>query len=155
MAFLSFLSSCPKATETFGRRLGQVLRPGDVVSLAAEMGAGKTVLAAGVVRSLMGEDIDVSSPTFTIIHDYPGSPPVKHADLYRLAEPDEILELGLFDDDAAIVLVEWAEKGAAFLPPGYLEVGIHLVPEGRMIALSGDREWQERLTGRGIDEPCS
>src|SRR5690606_37291059 len=100
------------ATARFGAELATALRPGDIVSLEGDLGAGKTALARAIIRALAGDPgLDVPSPTFAIIQPYEtpkGS--VLHADLYRLADALEADELGLLDDPEAIVLAEWAER---------------------------------------------
>lgn len=100
------------ATVHFGAQLAATLRPGDIVSLEGDLGAGKTALARAVIRALAADpELDVPSPTFAIIQPY-DTPTglVLHADLYRLADASEADELGLLDDPEAIVLVEWAER---------------------------------------------
>lgn len=100
------------ATAAFGTRLAGLLRPGDLVTLNGDLGAGKTALARAVIRALLNDPaLDVPSPTFALVQPYeaPGVA-VLHADLYRLTSPREVDELGLFDNPAAIVLVEWPER---------------------------------------------
>lgn len=100
------------ATAALGRRLAAALRPGDLVLLEGDLGAGKTALARSVIRTLVGDDrMDVPSPTFALVQPYEANGyPVLHADLYRLGGPREVDELGLFDRADAIVLVEWPER---------------------------------------------
>ncbi len=100
------------ATAALGRRIAAALRPGDIVLLEGDLGAGKTALARSVIRTLAGDDrLDVPSPTFALVQPYEaGGRPVLHADLYRLGGPREVDELGLFDRDDAIILVEWPER---------------------------------------------
>lgn len=107
------------------QELARSLRPGDVVALRGELGAGKTTFARALVRALHGNDA-ASSPTFTFWQRYPGTPPVNHVDLYRVEGPDDMKELGLeeaFEPDS-IVLVEWPERAPQLLPPGAVEVTI-------------------------------
>ncbi len=103
---------------TLGARLAAVLRPGDVVALSGELGAGKTTLARAIIAAL-GHGGEVPSPTFTLVQTYPDlDVPVAHSDLYRLENPAETDALGLDDwlVDGAI-LVEWPERlGNAFWP---------------------------------------
>ncbi|WP_407943157.1 tRNA (adenosine(37)-N6)-threonylcarbamoyltransferase complex ATPase subunit type 1 TsaE [Methylobacterium oxalidis] len=105
------------ATEDLGRFLAELLEPGDLVALSGGLGGGKTTLARALIRELTGEpDLDVPSPTFTLVQPYEGrrGRAIVHADLYRLRGPDELVELG-FDEmtESAITLVEWPER----LPP--------------------------------------
>src|SRR5690606_16269032 len=118
------------ATTAFGATLAAQLWPGDVVSLAGDLGAGKTALARAVIRALVGDpDLEVPSPTFAIIQPYEtGRGPVLHADLYRLADATEADELGLLDDPEAIVLVEWAERAPQVLDAVTLRVELDIPP---------------------------
>ena len=103
------------ATAALGVRLARVLRPGDVVLLAGDLGAGKTALARAVIRHLMADpDLDVPSPSFALVQPYEGGGhTLLHADLYRLAAERDVDELGLFDQPDAILLVEWPERAPA------------------------------------------
>jgi len=100
------------ATAAFGTTLAATLRPGDLVLLVGDLGAGKTALTRATIRALMGdENLDVPSPTFALLQPYDGNGhAVLHADLYRLGTARDIDELGLFDRPDAIVLVEWPER---------------------------------------------
>ncbi|RDV06773.1 tRNA (adenosine(37)-N6)-threonylcarbamoyltransferase complex ATPase subunit type 1 TsaE [Sphingorhabdus pulchriflava] len=103
--------------ERLGFDLAGRVGPGQLVTLSGPLGAGKTVLSRAILRAL-GFDGDVSSPTYAIIHEYDEPAmrmPVVHADLYRLKAPGELYELGLFDDQASLKLVEWPEMGGQAL----------------------------------------
>lgn len=89
-----------------------MLKPGDLVLLDGDLGAGKTALARAVIRTLASDPrLDVPSPSFALVqpYDLPGGP-VLHADLYRLSSEAEIEELGLLDRQETIVLIEWPER---------------------------------------------
>lgn len=118
-------------TEAFGRALGTLLAPGDVVAISGPLGAGKTVLARGLLAGA-GHGGEVASPTFPIVLPYDGPGmrlPVLHADLYRVERPDELDELGLDDAllDGALV-VEWPER--AGLEPWPQALRLELEPDG-------------------------
>jgi tRNA threonylcarbamoyladenosine biosynthesis protein TsaE len=101
-----------------GARLSSALRPGDVIALSGDLGAGKTTLARAILRAL-GHAGDVPSPTFTLVQTYPDlAVPVAHVDLYRLEQAHEADALGLDDWlDHGALLIEWPERmGAAFWP---------------------------------------
>ena len=123
-------------TEALAAALAARLRPGDVVLVSGELGAGKTTFVRGAARAL-GVTRAVTSPTFTIAHRYDGDPPVTHLDLYRMAhlQPEEWGDLEPYFDDA-IAFVEWPEAGAGSLPAARVVVRLeHIDPERRRIRL--------------------
>ena len=99
-------------TTRLGAALAANLRPGMLVLLKGDLGAGKTALARIIVRALLDDPgLDVPSPSFALVQPYDGPRgAVLHADLYRLSAASETRELGLFDDPDAIVLIEWPER---------------------------------------------
>jgi tRNA threonylcarbamoyladenosine biosynthesis protein TsaE len=116
------------ATRALGRRLGPLLRAGDIVALTGDLGAGKTVLAQGIADGA-GASGYKASPTFTFIREYPGPVRVYHVDLYRLDHPRELDDLGLEEilDGLGIVIIEWAEKMRHLLPEDHLGVTIRFL----------------------------
>ncbi len=136
------------ATLALGAQLAALFKPGDVVTLSGELGAGKTSLARGAVRALCGA-VEVPSPTFTLVQIYePQAFELWHADLYRLEDESEILELGLEEAfDHAVCLIEWAERLGTRLPPARLDVKLSFAEDGGRIAALEPRgdEWGQRL----------
>lgn len=133
------------ATADLGRRLAAVLRPGDLVLLEGDLGAGKTALARTVIRTLVGDaGLDVPSPSFALVQPYEANGhPVLHADLYRISSPREVDELGLFDRTDAIVLVEWPERSDEVVERATVAIRLE-VPRGgngreATISFSDDR----------------
>lgn len=124
--------SSPDETEAFGRALAGRLRPGDVVALAGDLGAGKTTLARGVLRGL-GVRGEVASPTFPIVQAYAPPEariPVWHVDLYRIDDPLELDELGLEEAlDEAALLIEWPERLPRLWPQA-LRLTLRTAPDG-------------------------
>lgn len=112
------------ATRRLGERLGKLLAPGDVVALVGDLGAGKTQLVRGICRGAGVPDAEVSSPTFAIVAAYRGRLPVHHADLYRIADEDELYATGFFDllGGPGAAVVEWADRIPGALPRERLEV---------------------------------
>ncbi len=106
-------------TQQIASTVSSLVRPGDVIVLAGEMGAGKTAFVAGFAHALgVTEQDAVSSPTFTLAHSYTsGKLPIVHADLYRLSTIGEVVDLGLREqaDLGAVVLVEWGDVAADVL----------------------------------------
>ena len=116
----SIISHSPQDTFEHGRALGATLRGGEVLALDGELGAGKTQFVKGIAAGLGCPD-DVTSPTFTLIHEYTGGRlPLFHFDFYRLATADEALQVGLDDylGGGGVIAIEWAEKFPALLPAG-------------------------------------
>ncbi|MDZ4684858.1 MAG: tRNA (adenosine(37)-N6)-threonylcarbamoyltransferase complex ATPase subunit type 1 TsaE [Planctomycetaceae bacterium] len=114
------------ATERFGRALAELLEPGDVLALVGDLGAGKTRLVRAIARGLGVAESIVTSPTFTLIHEYAGRLPIRHCDAYRLKRPGEFADLGLDDlfAEDGVALVEWADRVMDDLPADRLEIHI-------------------------------
>ena len=123
---MTYVTSSEAETVELGRRLARELPCGAVVLLIGNLGAGKTTLAKGIVEGLAAATPDeVSSPTFTLIHEYGGGR-VYHIDLYRLEEPREVATLGLEElfDRKAVVLIEWGERFPQLMPDDRVEIHI-------------------------------
>lgn len=116
--------SSPDDTTALARRMGAVLRPGDVLLLSGGIGAGKTHFARALIQSLQDVPEDVPSPTFTLVQVYDTTAgELWHSDLYRLSHPDEVVELGLneaFED--AVCLVEWPDRLGDLAPEDALNM---------------------------------
>lgn len=117
-----------------GAAIAKRLRTGDVVGLSGALGAGKTTLARAILEAL-GLQGEAPSPSFAIVQPYDPPEvalPILHVDLYRIEHPDEIEELGLFEDIAhRALLVEWPERMGARTPPEMLRLMIELVGDDR------------------------
>ena len=126
----------------FGAALGLCLRPGDTVLLQGPLGAGKSHIARAAIRALVGADIDVPSPTFTLVQVYDGPLcEIWHADLYRLTGPDEVVELGLSDAmEQAIALVEWPERLGADVPEDAIWLRLDYQGDARRATVTGARD---------------
>ncbi len=121
--------------------VAKTLRPGDLVLLHGDLGAGKTVFARAIIRALTGQnDLEVPSPTFTLLQTY-DTPlgPVNHYDLYRLKDPDEVYELGWEESlSGGITIVEWPERLGPLLPAQRLDITLSNVknkPDVRKIEI--------------------
>ena len=113
-----------------GEKLAAELPPKTVVLLIGNLGAGKTTLAKGIVKGLGAAQPDeVSSPTFTLVHEY--SPSVYHIDLYRLDREDQVATLGLDEifDRTAVVLIEWGERFLRLMPEERIEIRLRATEE--------------------------
>ena len=135
--FLAGLSD----TARMARVLAACARPGDVLALSGEVGAGKTTFAQHFIGALLKTPEPVTSPTFTLVQSYETLYPwrVFHADLYRLKHAAELDELGLQDAfDGHVTLIEWPEIAEALLPPGRLNLHFTLDGEGRNVMMSSN-----------------
>jgi tRNA threonylcarbamoyl adenosine modification protein YjeE len=131
-----------RATKRLARALARALQPGDAVVLSGALGAGKTFLVRALCRALgLDEGVRVVSPTFTLIRELPTLPPIAHADLYRLASPDDARELGLSElrERGRVLLVEWGEAHAEALGPDRLTLSLELGPRRARLLASGPR----------------
>jgi tRNA threonylcarbamoyladenosine biosynthesis protein TsaE len=120
------------ATLEWGRQLAEKLQAGDVVALVGGLGAGKTHVAKGIVQGL-GSMEDVTSPTFTLVHEYrAGRLPVYHLDFYRMESAAEVLALGWDErlDERGVLLVEWADLFPDLLPKETHWYRLETLPEG-------------------------
>ena len=114
---MTYITRSAAETELLGARLAELLRPGDVVAFRGDLGAGKTAFTRGLARGL-GITEPVTSPTYTIVNEYPqGRLPLFHFDMYRLSDPEELFDLGWEDYLArgGICAVEWSENVAEAL----------------------------------------
>jgi tRNA threonylcarbamoyladenosine biosynthesis protein TsaE len=112
------ISHSADETVAYGRTHAATLRGGDVLALCGDLGAGKTHFVKGLAEGL-GTDAAVTSPTFTLIHEYPGGRlPLYHFDFYRLEDEDEALKIGLDEylDGDGLCVIEWGDKFPALLP---------------------------------------
>jgi tRNA threonylcarbamoyladenosine biosynthesis protein TsaE len=127
-----FRTASEEETIALGERLARTLPPGATVLLIGNLGAGKTTLAKGIVQGLGAAPADeVSSPTFTLIHEYGVPPAVYHVDLYRLDSARDAATLGLDElfDGSALVLVEWGERFPELMPPGHVEIRLRTLSD--------------------------
>ncbi len=139
-------SHSPEETRALAARLGTLLKAGDVVALNGELGSGKTEFVHGLAEGLAVPPQMVASPSFTLVHKYPGRVPLVHIDLYRLEDlPASMLpDLEEYLAGPQVVVVEWARRLAPLLPGDYLEVGREIVGENdRQLTFigHGERSW--------------
>ncbi|MBR6735353.1 MAG: tRNA (adenosine(37)-N6)-threonylcarbamoyltransferase complex ATPase subunit type 1 TsaE [Oscillospiraceae bacterium] len=136
----TFETHSPAETEKIGEIVAERLLPGDIVGFTGGLGMGKTVFTRGLAKGL-GFDGDVSSPTFSLIHEYRGGKiPLCHMDAYRLTGPDDLFETGFYDyeSDGWVIAVEWNER-------------VELEPAVRVeIERIDDNSRRIKLEGRGF-----
>lgn len=134
-------------TLELGRRLAAILRPGDIVALTGDLGAGKTTLARGCISALTGTE-DVPSPTYTLVQSY-DAPDMEiwHCDLYRLERPEDAYELGLIDGFEDITfLIEWPDRLGHLLPADRLTLDLSFSDTGRQVHFEAGTSWQNRIS---------
>jgi len=135
-------SNSPEETLDLGRRIGSVLREGDILALSGDLGSGKTVLVKGILDGLGGEPDTVTSPTFTLVHEYPAARcPLYHFDLYRVESVSELFDLGYEDYffGPGICVIEWAERAAEILPASARRIRIEAGPGDRRSFFTPDQ----------------
>lgn len=134
----------PERTAALGARLASLLRPGAAICLSGPLGAGKSVLARGLIRALCPHERDIPSPTFTLVQFYEGPDfPIAHFDLYRLSGPDDVAEIGLDEAlEQGAAVIEWPERMGPNRPIDRLD-----------ILLSGEGDARRaRITSHGVFE---
>lgn len=135
------------ATAALGARLAPMLRAGDVVALWGDLGLGKTTLVRGLVRAAVGGNVDVPSPTFTLVQTYElPRCSLWHFDLYRLERPEDAWELGVEEAFVeAASMIEWPDRLGPLLPRDRLDILLEAAGGGRIARLSGSAAWTDRL----------
>src|SRR5918997_2079891 len=138
-----------QATAALAARVAALARPGDVIALKGELGAGKTTFARAFIRARGGGEA-VPSPTFTLVQVYEiADIAIWHVDAYRLRDPDEAWELGLEDAFRdGISLIEWPERLGNLLPHGRLQITLSDAgpPNVRRVTLDPGADWAERFS---------
>ncbi len=133
------VTSGPEETEAVARALADELRPGAVIALHGQLGAGKTCFVRGLAEGLRAAG-PVTSPTYTLVQEYEGSMPLYHIDLYRIRTASEALGFGLdeYMEGGGVTAIEWAERAGALLPPSTIHVRIEpgATEEERILSLT-------------------
>ena len=146
------------AMNRLGRYLGREARPGDVLLLAGDLGAGKTTLTRAIAAGLeVPPEVPVTSPTFALLHEYPGRLPLYHIDLYRLDSEEEIEDLGLADAiyGEGVAVVEWPDRLGTLTPTEHLSLTIVLdSADRRTVEVVGrGQRWQD-LSWPDLSQPA-
>ena len=119
-----YITNTPQETEDLGAKLSSHLKAGDVVALYGGLGRGKTAFVRGMAAGLGLDCTQVSSPTFALVNDYGGNPPLVHFDMYRINSWEDLYSTGFFDylDAGAVLAVEWSENIENALPEQAIRV---------------------------------
>ena len=124
----------------WGEAFGRAAKPPLLVTIRGDLGAGKTTLAKAICRGLGVQD-EVTSPTYAIVHEYTGRIPVHHLDLYRLAGPADLVNIGWDDilSSGGVAIVEWPERAGALLPADHLPLALEHIADkpDRRVLLAG------------------
>jgi tRNA threonylcarbamoyladenosine biosynthesis protein TsaE len=137
---MPMVSRSPEETLALATELAALLQPGDIILLQGDLGTGKTEFVRGLAQGLGLRPDQVSSPTFALIHEYPGSPTLIHVDLYRLTQvdPEMLMTLEDYWQQPVITVIEWAERLQAERPPDCLEITFRwLNPQTRALEVQG------------------
>jgi tRNA threonylcarbamoyladenosine biosynthesis protein TsaE len=150
MKRLKMISGDPTKTFYIGRILGEALTAGDIVALTGELGAGKTCLTQGIARGLgVPEVYQITSPTFTLVNEYPGRLNLIHLDVYRLSGSRDLQDLGYeeFFFGRGVTVIEWAEKIQDIIPEKSLSVTMaYLDQNQRSIDMKGQPDQITRIS---------
>lgn len=147
---IRFVTKTEEATEELGKKIGQLVKAGTLILLRGDLGSGKTVLSRGIARGL-GVEAAVTSPTFTLMHQYQGRLPLFHFDIYRITDPEEMFDLDYeeyFYGDG-VTVVEWPERMEELLPDEYILIEIEKTdrPDERQITIALVGEKYKDLEG--------
>lgn len=139
----SIVTASAEETQSFAQELARLLRPDDILAFFGGLGMGKTTFVRGLVRGLGGQD-EVSSPTFSLVHEYNTQPKLYHFDMYRVTSFDDLYSTGFFDylDTGAILAIEWSENIEGALPDQAIRVRFERLEENRRrITVEGDERF--------------
>ncbi|MDO9529191.1 MAG: tRNA (adenosine(37)-N6)-threonylcarbamoyltransferase complex ATPase subunit type 1 TsaE [Syntrophales bacterium] len=144
------ISNSAEDTQIIGKIIGEYLRGGDVVALIGELGSGKTCITRGIARGVgVSEKYQITSPTFTLINEYPGRATLYHLDIYRLSGLQDLEDMGYeeyFYGDG-IIVIEWAEKIKEILPSECFNIYLRYLDENkRELKISGRRDTIEKIS---------
>lgn len=139
---LKIVSNSTQQTQSIGEKIGRNIKKGTVIAFFGGLGMGKTAFTRGLAKG-MGIKADVMSPTFAIVNDYGGEPPLVHFDMYKVESWDDLYSSGFFDylDMGAVLAVEWSENIENALPESTIRVNI----------APGENENQRIITVEGLD----
>ncbi len=145
----TYICSSTAETDRLARRVGALLRPGDVVAYRGGMGAGKTTFTRGLAAGMGIEDW-VSSPTFALVHEYRGAAGqlLCHFDMYRIQGFDDLYSTGFFDylEAGGVLAVEWSENIDGVLPAGAIVIELEITgEESRRVTITGDARFDADL----------
>lgn len=135
--------------KNFANKIAKLIKPKDIICLRGNLGAGKTTFCQFLIKSLLGEEVEVTSPTFNLLHQYEANGiMISHFDLYRLKSKEEIFEIGIEEAlTNGIIIIEWPEIIIDILPKKMLDLSISFSANSasRIININGSDQWIEKL----------
>ena len=144
---LTFILSSLEDTVLFGQHIASQVIPGDIIFLNGDLGAGKTTLTQAIGYGLgVPKSCYITSPTFSLLHEYPGDLPLYHMDLYRLSGEEEVIELG-FEDylyGEGVCVIEWPDRLGDLIPANRLVIDIETQGQSRVVTLTGHGSMESR-----------
>lgn len=133
----------------FAERIAKLIKPKDVICLRGNLGAGKTTFCQFLIKALLGEEAEVTSPTFNLLHQYDANGlTISHFDLYRLKSRDEVFEIGMEEAlTNGLTIIEWPEIVIDILPKKMIDLSISFSTKStsRLININGSDQWIEKL----------
>lgn len=159
MANCSIILHDLQETSAFGQRLAELAQPGDVICLIGDLGAGKTALTQEIAKGLhVPDSCYVTSPTFSILQEYPGDMPLYHMDFYRLTDEVEVEDLG-FEEYfylSGLTVIEWSERAGTLIPDTRLLLQLTINDDlSRRVDIDfGKGSWRERLQKHCLSLGC-
>lgn len=139
-------------TRAVALRVAEALRPGDTVLLVGDLGTGKTTFAQQLIAALSEQPVEVTSPTFTLVQDYPVTlrdgtrTHLFHYDLYRIEQPSALVELGIDETESQVRVIEWPERlGQQFTPQSWICLRFRLDQGARTVSLQAGGHATQRL----------
>ena len=150
---IEITSNSVEATRSIGEMMGRIISAPVVILLYGDLGSGKTAFVQGLAKGLaVSEQYYITSPTYTLINEYPGRIPIYHVDLYRLKGPEDFEEIGFTDmlsQESHVTAVEWADRLAEDLPEKHIRVSFRIInPDIRRILISSGGSSAEDLIQR-------
>lgn len=139
-----FETKSPEETIALGKKIGSLLKGGDVVCYSGGLGAGKTTITRGISIGL-GLGDEVISPTFSLVNEYRGDITLYHFDMYRITSPDDLETTGFYDymDSDSVLAIEWSENIESEIPKDAIRVNIERIDEStRRITVMGDERFE-------------
>lgn len=151
---ISILSISPDITFSLGKAIGENILPGTIIALTGDLGAGKTAFVKGLARGLgVPDNYPITSPTYTLINEYPGKYPFFHVDLYRLENKVDFEDIGLYDmlDEHSVAAIEWADRLDSAILAKALQIHIEFADDhSRLLHITASASDSDHFRSCGV-----